>query len=209
MSERTVSPVMRLAYADPPYPGKAHLYPENTEVDHVELIRRLREYDGWALSTDEVSLAYVLSLCPPKTRVLAWCRSTAPPFQPYPYASWEPVLCSPARSRNIEPVRSYIVTGAVTGPSQKEAITGQKTRMFCDWIIRSLGAQQGDTLDDLFPGSGVMGERFEAFTQQRQLFSYIHSPNPGRAVRENMLRRVGSQIPELESVTRSERRPKA
>jgi hypothetical protein len=26
---------MRLAYADPPYPGKAHLYPENSEVDHT------------------------------------------------------------------------------------------------------------------------------------------------------------------------------
>jgi hypothetical protein len=58
---------VRLAYADPPYPGKAHLYPENTEVDHVELVGRLSEYDGWALSTDETNLCYVLGLCPPKT----------------------------------------------------------------------------------------------------------------------------------------------
>jgi hypothetical protein len=64
---------VKLAYADPPYPGMAGLYTENTEVDHVELIARLSEYDGWALSTDERSLAYVLPLCPPKTRVLG-CR---------------------------------------------------------------------------------------------------------------------------------------
>lgn len=46
------------AYADPPYPGKAHLYPECTEVDHVALIAGLVEGypDGWALSTDSRSL---------------------------------------------------------------------------------------------------------------------------------------------------------
>ena len=28
---------MRFAYADPPYPGMAHRYPENTEVDHLNV----------------------------------------------------------------------------------------------------------------------------------------------------------------------------
>lgn len=38
------------AYADPPYPGMANLYPERTEVDHPALIADLvARFDGWAL----------------------------------------------------------------------------------------------------------------------------------------------------------------
>ena len=44
---------LRLAYADPPYPGNARLYQGHPdyagEVDHAALIRRLGPYDGWAL----------------------------------------------------------------------------------------------------------------------------------------------------------------
>ncbi len=41
---------MRFAYADPPYPGNAGIYPEREGVDYRELIARLRaEFpDGWA-----------------------------------------------------------------------------------------------------------------------------------------------------------------
>jgi hypothetical protein len=46
---------LRLAYTDPPYPGKARLYRDHpdhaSEVDHAALIQRLAAYDGWALST--------------------------------------------------------------------------------------------------------------------------------------------------------------
>lgn len=43
---------MRLGYADPPYPGCAHLYKDHPdyagEVDHAALIKRLNEeFDGW------------------------------------------------------------------------------------------------------------------------------------------------------------------
>lgn len=54
---------MKFAYADPPYPGGAHRYPEKTEVDHRALLRLLlNEYpDGWALSTNTPNLDFVLS----------------------------------------------------------------------------------------------------------------------------------------------------
>ncbi len=54
------SRAMRFAYADPPYPGKAHHYPERDDVDHQALVERLAcEFaDGWALST---SAAVVLA----------------------------------------------------------------------------------------------------------------------------------------------------
>jgi hypothetical protein len=59
---------LRLAYADPSYPGKAWLYRDHPdyggEVNHAELIDRLVAYDGWALSTSAEALPAVLALCP-------------------------------------------------------------------------------------------------------------------------------------------------
>ena len=44
---------LRLAYADPPYPGQSKRYYGDQpsyagEVDHAALIERLSGYDGWA-----------------------------------------------------------------------------------------------------------------------------------------------------------------
>ena len=86
-----------LAYADPPYPGKAHLYRDHPdyggEVDYAALLARLAEYDGWALSTSAEALPAV-----------------------------------------------------------------------CRWIFTLLGAEPGDTLDDLFPGSGAVSRAWAAYT---------------------------------------------
>jgi hypothetical protein len=53
-----------MAYADPPYPGKAWMYRgEPTyagEVDHAALIASLKAFDGWALSTSARALRHVL-----------------------------------------------------------------------------------------------------------------------------------------------------
>jgi hypothetical protein len=73
---------LRLAYADPPYPGEARLYRDHSEyggeVDHVPLIAGLAGYDGWALSTSAEALPAVLALCPPGVRVAAWHRGERP-----------------------------------------------------------------------------------------------------------------------------------
>lgn len=186
---------MRLAYADPPYPGKSYLYRENQEVDHVELISKLREYDGWALSTDEKNLALVLALCPPRTRVLAWCIKNPPPLHPYPYAAWEPVLCMPARTKG-EPVPTFVVAPAQSG-FRSTGLTGSKPREFCEWLIRCLGAERGDSLDDLFPGTGAVTEAWERFQRQTSIFERpaypISKPN-----RENRLRRWNDPLPGVE-----------
>ena len=61
---------LRLAYADPPYPGRSHKYygghPDYAgEVDHAELIASLSaEYDGWALSTSADALREVWGALP-------------------------------------------------------------------------------------------------------------------------------------------------
>ena len=93
---------MKFAYADPPYPGCAHLYPEKREVDHDALIRRLfYDYpDGWALSTNTPSLRELLNLCPPEVRVAAWVKPFAV-FKPNvnPAYAWEPVIWMGGRKK--------------------------------------------------------------------------------------------------------------
>src|SRR5205823_3197858 len=87
--------MIRVAYADPPYPGQAKKHYGSEEVCHRELITRLTdEYpDGWALSTSSPSLTALLPLCPPGCRVGAWVK----PFCVYkpgvnPAYAWEPVI---------------------------------------------------------------------------------------------------------------------
>jgi hypothetical protein len=194
---------VRLAYADPPYPGKAHLYPENEEVDHAELIAALCEYDGWALSTDERSLRFVLGLCPPEARILAWCRKNVPPLLPNPIAAWEPVILSPARKRPAV-VRSYCETEVPSGVLQRDGITGQKSLGFCEWVIRCLGADPDDTLDDLFPGTGIMGEAWRRWVAQPELFVYA-TRKPTGVARANREQRWFTSLPGMEGTSRPER----
>ena len=43
-------------------------------------------------------------------------------------------------------------------------VIGAKPAAVCRWIFTLLGAAPGDTLDDLFPGSGAVGRAWAAFT---------------------------------------------
>lgn len=67
------------AYADPAYPGRARRYYGMPEVDHRELIARLEQITpaGWALSTSEDALRWLLPLCPPARLRLHWSRAPA------------------------------------------------------------------------------------------------------------------------------------
>jgi hypothetical protein len=70
--------LLRLAYAAPPYPGKARLYRDypdfGGEVDDAGLIERLAAYDEWALSTSAQAPPAVLALCRPGS---GWLPGTA------------------------------------------------------------------------------------------------------------------------------------
>jgi hypothetical protein len=43
-------------------------------------------------------------------------------------------------------------------------VTGTKPPAVCRWIFDLLGAAPGDSLDDLFPGSGAVTRAWAAFT---------------------------------------------
>jgi len=164
------------AYADPPYPGQAKaLYGDHPdyagEVDHANLIVRLEtDYpDGWALSTAAVSLQYVLSLCPPGARVAAWYKTNSPPIRTTGrwIWTWEPVIVVGGRTCAPSRVRDGIACAVPAWP--KKEIPGQKPAEFIRWTIELLGAQPGDTIDDLFPGSGAVSRVIDNWQRQQVL----------------------------------------
>lgn len=157
---------MRLAYGDPPYPGRAHLYADHPdyagEVDHVALIAKLRTYDGWALSTSAEALRDLLPLCP-NARVLAWVKHTVT-------VSWEPLIVVSARKP--EGVRDWIQCEPDSYQWREKPdsyVIGQKPAAFCKWMLAWLGAEPGDTFDDLFPGSGNVGRAWADWQLQPSL----------------------------------------
>ncbi len=160
---------MRLGYADPPYPGQARRHYKDdpsgipaAEVDHKALIELLlQEYDGWALSTSEPGLWFIIDLFQPgffksnRIRIAPWVK---------PWCMWKPwvrvqyaheyVLFRPTRekgSKDVPSVRDYIIANITTGTGTH----GAKPPAFCDWVLDLLGWQPGDSVDDLFPGSGA------------------------------------------------------
>jgi len=157
---------MRVAYADPPYLGCGKLYadkhPNALDWDsvgtHQALIERLvDEYpDGWAMSLHSPSLRTLLPMCPPWVRVAAWVKPFAV-FKPgvgVAYA-WEPVIFSGGRSRTRQQptVRDWLAESITL----RKGLTGAKPAAFCRWVLEVLNVEPGDQVDDLFPGTGIMG----------------------------------------------------
>lgn len=161
MLERHGRP-MRMAYADPPYPGTARKYyvSEPTyagEVDHHQLIGSLvRDFpDGWALSTSERALRDVLPLCPPGTRVCPWVKpnASAPGTTHGIHNAWEAVLVAGGRQR-APGIKNFLSAA----PARRGgSLPGRKPPAFCGWLFALLGLQPGDELVDLFPGTGIVG----------------------------------------------------
>ncbi len=180
---------MRLAYADPPYPGMAHLYRDHPdydgEVDHAELVAKLEAYDGWALSTAASTLQTVLSVCPNGVRIGAWhiTNTSYPTFAKW-WWSWEAVIFKPARTPEIA-TRDVLIAHTERGfLSGNVRLKGQKPPAFSRWVFGLLGARQGDTLDDLFPGSGGVSAAWESWRSQLTISpseeaSHTHGPFAG------------------------------
>lgn len=169
---------MRFAFADPPYLGCGSLYKANHEQAHVwddpethrQLIERLAdEYaDGWVLCLSSPSLQTILPMCPPDCRVGAWvkpfCAFKANVTTAY---AWEPIIFRGGRKRgrDQETVRDW-VSSVIT---LKKGLTGAKPEAFCEWVLDLLNVDERlDTVDDLFPGTGVMGRVVQRRSAEKQ-----------------------------------------
>lgn len=165
---------MRLAYADPPYPGCAHLYRHHPdyagEVDHPALIERLlTEFDGFILHTSSVALRDLLPLFPDDVRVMAWVKPFAAfkPNVPVAYA-WEPVLVRTARKPVVSGacvMRDWIAESITL----QKGLVGAKPPVLIRWAFEVMGARRDDTLDDLFPGTGIVTKVWDEWCAQELL----------------------------------------
>lgn len=161
LSDRPATGPLLFAYADPPYPGMAKKcygdQPEYAgEVDHVVLIASLEtSYDGWALSTSARALRDILPLCPPEARVCAWVKPHGVSSATYGlHNAWEALIVKEGRRlRPGHPDRLIALPARGGGD-----LIGRKPLAFCAWLFDCLGILPGDTLVDLYPGTGVVGK---------------------------------------------------
>lgn len=176
---------MKFAYADPPYIGQAKKRysadPQCAEVDHADLLSRLdMEYpDGWALSLSSPSLKQILTLCPDDVRVMAWVK----PFCAFkanvnPAYAWEPVIVHGGRRRTDrrEPTIRDWVSEVIT---LRKGLCGAKPPAFCFWLFDVLNVRKGDTVDDLFPGTGVVSRSLEVYLAKTDL---VQTPMFGKVI---------------------------
>jgi hypothetical protein len=149
---------VRAAYADPPYIGQAKRHYDCAEIDHTELVARLGTYDAWALSCSSPTLREILAMCPADVRVASWVKPFAS-FKPgvNPAYTWEPVIfhsTSKRERRAAATVKDHVIASI----TMRRGLSGAKPRAFCFWLFDLLGLESTDTLDDLFPGTGVVGD---------------------------------------------------
>ncbi len=175
---------MRFAYADPPYPGLAAKYYASEdsyggEVDHAELIASLRSsgYDGWGLSTSSKALRDLLPLCPADAEVCVWAKPECGAGSRRNY--WEALIvvrgrASPRGTSDV--LRAQPARGGGT-------LMGRKPIAFCAWLFDLLGMRPGDTLVDLYPGTGIVGRAWaEVCRASARAPSDVGSPSsPGDA----------------------------
>jgi hypothetical protein len=172
---------MRVCYADPPYPGCAHLYADHPdyagEVDHAELAQRLVGYDGFCLHTSSPALhdveTHVRGAGIRDYRVMAWVKPFAAVKANVPVAyAWEPVLVRPCRQ---PVVAGYVVMRDwIAEPiTLQRGLTGVKPDAVCRWLFEVMGMERDDELDDLYPGSGAVTRAWEAWRAQLSLLDGV------------------------------------
>ena len=154
---------MKFAYADPPYLGQGSRLYDDSTYDHPDahqllVLRLCAEYpDGWALSLSTPSLRVILPMCPNDARIGAWVKPFAV-FKPNvnPAYAWEPVIFRGGRNRDRteDTIRDWHQEEITL----RRGLPGAKPPGFAHWIVALLGAdvRKGDTIDDLFPGTGAM-----------------------------------------------------
>lgn len=174
---------MKFAYADPPYPGCAHLYKAHPdfagEVDHRELVARLRgEFDGWVLHTHVAGhrmMEREKILPDDGFRVCQWFKPFAAFKRNVPVAYvHEPVLIAAVRKPVVSKrltLRDVIVceeeeSGVVEGITMKRGLTGAKPEKVCWWVFELAGLTLEDELVDLFPGTGAVTRAWESWRRQ-------------------------------------------
>lgn len=162
---------MRIAAADPPYIGCAHLYKDHPdyagEVDHLALVDRLQsEYDGWILhaaasNDSEAILAPLMAKV--GARKCVWVKQFAAFKRNVPVAyAWEPVYIMAARKPVVS--KRLVMRDWIMCPiTMKRGLTGAKPEAVSHWAFEIAGSRPDDELHDLFPGTGAIARAWETW----------------------------------------------
>lgn len=166
---------MRVAIADPPYPGCAHLYKDHVdyggEVDHNDLCARLvDEYDGFVLHTSSPALYDVETLLRKHGcadyRVMPWVKTFAAFKRNVSVAyAWEPCIVKPCRKPVVD--KSTVYRDWYAAPmTMKKGLTGVKPADVCRWLFAVVGLEPEDEMHDLYPGTGAITDAWNAWRTQ-------------------------------------------
>jgi hypothetical protein len=169
---------MKIGYADPPYIGCAHLYPENREVNHAALMSRLEaEYDGWVLHA--AATAESMAVIAPLVRFYgarwcAWVKGFAAFKKNVSVAyAWEPVIIKAAR-KPVVSGRMVMRDWIQESITLERGLTGAKPERVCHWAFELVGAERGDELVDLYPGTGAVTRAWDTWRTQPELTEVGH-----------------------------------
>lgn len=173
---------LRIAYADPPYPGCADLYRDHPdfdgEVDHGLLLQTLEyDYDGFCLHTSSTALHDVLRLAddvlsrPQDVRVMAWVKPFAAFKRNVSVAyAWEPVLVKAARKPTVRKGMGFTYRDWLAESiTLQKGLTGAKPEKVCHWLFEVMGCEPHDDLYDLYPGTGAVSAAWETWRTQLRL----------------------------------------
>lgn len=75
------------------------------------------------------------------------------------------------------------------------ALVGMKPPEFAVWMFTQLGARAGDTLDDLYPGSGAIGRAWQLYTSLEAQPSRASTADPSQLEPEDVSRRAAAKRP--------------
>lgn len=126
--------------------------------------------DGWALSTSADALRDVLAMCPSSARVSIWVRGARRGMAWRARNAWEPLIVYGGRPE-LQGVNDDLADVLIWGGRQHShpgALVGMKSAAFAEWMFRQLGAARGDTLVDVYPGSGIIGRAWSEYRCSRQ-----------------------------------------
>jgi hypothetical protein len=174
----------RLAIADPPYLGTADLFygdqgvgydkglktTSNTNPNahlwdnpetHLELLDYLKDnFDSYAIALNTHSVGLYSKRIKFGSqngfRLCSWIRPNSAPTGSRIRPSWEPVIVYNAKDRRsyrsgLARTKDYLIAN----PPRNKFI-GTKPFEWTEWVTELLGYEEGDTISDLFVGSGAV-----------------------------------------------------
>jgi len=181
-----------VAYADPPYPGCAHLYRDHPdyagEVDHAQLARDLASFDGFVLHTSSPAQyeveTHLRAAGVTDYRVMPWLKPFAAFKRNVSVAyAWEPVIVKACRKPVVterEVMRDWLAVdrrecsqheldAIRESITLKRGLTGAKPERLCRWLFEVVGLVPQDELVDLFPGTGAVTRTWNAWCAELRL----------------------------------------